>query len=75
MSDSAKLRFVYGLITYILSFLDLATIVVLSFLIGFDIIPSDCTVFVLLLVVALAILSTTALSNFTKLYYIGKKEK
>lgn len=75
MSDSAKLRFVYGLIGYILSFLALAAIVVLSFLIVFNIIPSECVFFIVLLAIVIMLSFMTAIDNFKKLYYIGKDEK
>ena len=75
MSDSAKLRFVYGLITYILSFLDLVAILVLSFLVGFKKIHKDFTVLIFILAVLLCVLFITTLVNFTQLYSIGIEEK
>ena len=75
MSDSAKLRFVYGLIGYTLSFLALAAIVILSFLIGFNIIPIECVFFIVLLAIVIILSFMTTIYNFEKLYNIGKDEK
>lgn len=75
MSDSAKLRFVYALISYISSFLDIVAIIVLSFLVEFDIIHSDFVLLIVLLVCALLFLIAATIGNFIALYGIGKKEK
>lgn len=74
MSDSAKLRFVYGLISYILSFFVMAAILVLSLLIGFKIIPTNFLLIIFFLIASLVVLFVNALINFMKLYDIGKKE-
>ena len=73
MSDSAKLRFVYALIFHVLSFFDLVAIVVLSFLIEFNIIPAYNVAFILLLAVVLVLLFMATIGYYKQLYYIGRK--
>lgn len=72
MSDSAKLRFVYGLICYILSLFDLAAILVLSLLVGFKTISEEFLALIFILVIFLFTLFCSTIHFFTKLYYIGE---
>lgn len=75
MSDSGKLRLVYGLIFIAWSLLNVAGIVTFSFLLGFRILPKVFGSFIYLFSILLIVSLAGTILNFIQIYDIGKLEK
>ena len=74
MSDSGKLRLVYGLIFTAWSLLNVAGIVTFSFLLVFRILSSDFGVLIFLLSISLVFSVLGIVANFIDIYKVGKYE-
>lgn len=75
MSDSGKLRLVYGLIYFAWSLLNVAGIITFSFLLGFRILPSNFEALIIIFSFLLLISIVGTVNSFINIYNIGKLEK
>ena len=75
MSDSGKLRLVYGIICLVWSLLNVAGIITFSFLLGFRILPSTFGVLIFFLSISLVFSVLGTVANFIDIYKVGKYEE
>ncbi len=75
MSDSGKLRLVYGLIYFTWSLLNVAGIITFSFLLGFRILPSNFEALIIFFSISLLLSIVGIVNSFINIYNIGKLEK
>ena len=75
MSDSGKLRLVYGLIYFTWSLLNVAGIITFSFLLGFRILPSNFEALIIIFSISLLLSIVGTVNSFINIYNIGKLEK
>ena len=75
MSDSGKLRLVYGFMYFAWRLLNVAGIITFSFLLGFRILPSNFEALIIIFSFLLLISIVGTVNSFINIYNIGKLEK